>query len=1055
MEIILFALACYFLIGGILVPLMTMSHRHRLREMDRHIEELWREIERLRREVCKQPSEGVQGASATETPSAAAAATSAPAPWQPAAPQPGASAQGWIIKRQPSGLEPPRLAAESTTPEPAAAEAASGEPPSQAAPPITPPTAKPPMPPPAAPAAEPAPGPQPSFDWEALLGVRAMAWIGAVALTIAGLLFAKYSIERGYFTPAMRFGCLLAAGVGSLVGAEFVLRKGYETTCNALCGAGVALLYAGLFAGHALYGLVGLWPTFIMMALVTVVAGLMAIRYNAMFIAILGLLGGFATPLVLSTGVDRPIGLFSYILLLDAALIWIAIRKGWTVLAQLSLAGTLLIETLWTGRFLTPEKLLIGMGAYALFGALYLFLPRVAGDDARRRMLVQTSIVGGLAPFAFALYIAGSPGFAAMWPMLFGFIALLDAAMAWVGLRRAQAHLVISAALATVVTTVLWSAQGLGYGNRWGASLAVVGLTLLLNAIPRAARRLAGGGKIEEGDRALLESSGLIAGAGLYVYALIFLGKGLGVPPWCFLGLLAGLSLVVWERSRPDKVPALFEKPAALFGPAAIAVLAQFWFFHTTRADSLTGHLAVPALLATAWSGITGGRMALRARARRTPLGLHHEDGAAAAAIIAIIGVVWVLTAPALKPALGPLFAALGVLSALLVIAAVRSPRTQLLTVGVAASAVLAFAYWRMGYFKAEEWGSTLAITGAAYLGWLALPFAMPKRLAPHWAREPWPWLASALAGPLLFFVIYKAAVAGFGKGFIGALPVAMAALSLAGLAQVRRLFVPSDDPVLARQRLRNLALFAAVALGFISVAIPLQLDRQWITIGWALEGAAVWRLYRRLPHIGLKYFGFALFMAVGARLLLNPAVLRYEERGLPILNWILYTYGVAAACCIVGAALLQAVERARMTPAESEFYARCGLAPVVGFLGLILIFALINLEIADFFSEGSHIRFDWTLRHERDLTTSLAWGVYGMALLVTGMWRRMRILRFISLGFIILTIGKVFLWDLSSLEGIYRILSFLGLAVSLIIVSLLYQRFVFREIGGHASSAS
>ena len=74
-----------------------------------------------------------------------------------------------------------------------------------------------------------------------------------------------------------------------------------------------------------------------------------------------------------------------------------------------------------------------------------------------------------------------------------------------------------------------------------------------------------------------------------------------------------------------------------------------------------------------------------------------------------------------------------------------------------------------------------------------------------------------------------------------------------------------------------------------------------------------------------------------------------------------------------------------------------------------------------------------------------MSWGLYALLLLGIGMWRRSRVLRFVSLGFMLLTITKVFLYDLSSLKGLYQVLSFLGLALSLIMVSLLYQRFVFR----------
>jgi uncharacterized membrane protein len=81
-----------------------------------------------------------------------------------------------------------------------------------------------------------------------------------------------------------------------------------------------------------------------------------------------------------------------------------------------------------------------------------------------------------------------------------------------------------------------------------------------------------------------------------------------------------------------------------------------------------------------------------------------------------------------------------------------------------------------------------------------------------------------------------------------------------------------------------------------------------------------------------------------------------------------------------------------------------------------------------------------------RDLTRSCAWGLYALVLLGAGLWRGNRALRLVSLGFLLLTVGKVFLYDLGQLDGLYRIMSFLALGLSLIVVSLLYQRFVARS---------
>jgi hypothetical protein len=421
---------------------------------------------------------------------------------------------------------------------------------------------------------------------------------------------------------------------------------------------------------------------------------------------------------------------------------------------------------------------------------------------------------------------------------------------------------------------------------------------------------------------------------------------------------------------------------------------------------------------------------------------------------VAVTGLFWIVGDTHLATTPGPLFASLAALSVLLIVLATRGREwPALLVIGVTAAGSLATLWYRARFREGDPAGGLLAIAAAFYLVWLALPFVVPARLVPQWTRSPWPWLASALSGPLHFYVIYKIAVHLFGDAYIGALPVAMAALSLAGLAEVKRRYVPTEDPALAKQRLRNLSLFAAVALGFVSVAIPLQLERQWITIGWALEAMAVWWLYGRLPHPGLKYFGVALYAAVGVRLLANDAVLRYAERGWPVLNWILYTYGVAAVCCLVGAALLKAVEEPRLTPAERRFFGPVRFAPLAGFLGLVIVFALINLEIADYYSTDRYVETNWRLRGTAfNLTLSIAWGIYGIVLLVVGIWRRMRPLRIVALGFIALTVCKVFLYDLRNLTGLYRSMSFLGLAISLIIVSLLYQRFVFRKDAEHGS---
>jgi len=80
--------------------------------------------------------------------------------------------------------------------------------------------------------------------------------------------------------------------------------------------------------------------------------------------------------------------------------------------------------------------------------------------------------------------------------------------------------------------------------------------------------------------------------------------------------------------------------------------------------------------------------------------------------------------------------------------------------------------------------------------------------------------------------------------------------------------------------------------------------------------------------------------------------------------------------------------------------------------------------------------------------TPTAAWVLYGIALLVAGILRRGAILRYGSLTVMLLAVLKVFLYDTANLSDLYRVLSFLGLGASLLLLAFLYQRFVLREGG-------
>ena len=267
---------------------------------------------------------------------------------------------------------------------------------------------------------------------------------------------------------------------------------------------------------------------------------------------------------------------------------------------------------------------------------------------------------------------------------------------------------------------------------------------------------------------------------------------------------------------------------------------------------------------------------------------------AAAAALFALhVGAVLVggTTAPATIVLAAAHVVALGTLLALATARGWHS--LGLLAVFTSAIAVFVFA---LAHGRPEEWGARLGLAAAVYVVFLAWPFGAGA--AAVGAREP--WLGAILASAPFFFVARPALVAGGYASVIGALPLAQA---LAMALLLRRLLAIEPRQ---RRDTGRLALVAGAALAFVTVAIPLQLEKQWITIGWALEGAALAWLYRRVPHRGLLWTSTGLLGAAFVRLALNPEVLHYAPRSaVPVFNWYLYTYFVCATALLVAGWLL------------------------------------------------------------------------------------------------------------------------------------------------------
>src|SRR5260370_11270505 len=214
-------------------------------------------------------------------------------------------------------------------------------------------TAAPPPPDPepvpvAAETAAPPPLPPPP-GLETNIGLTIVNRIGAITLVLGIAFGFKWAVDNQIIGPAGRVELGVLAGFVTLGLADWLWHRGQRIFAEGITATGVGILYLALYASFGLYHLVPQSFAFVCMCSVTLGTVALALRYESVAIAALGLLGGYLTPLMLSTGEDHPWFLFSYILLLDAGAIVLARARNWGLVDVLSVVAAWPLYALLTG----------------------------------------------------------------------------------------------------------------------------------------------------------------------------------------------------------------------------------------------------------------------------------------------------------------------------------------------------------------------------------------------------------------------------------------------------------------------------------------------------------------------------------------------------------------------------------------------------------------------------------------------------------------------------------------------------------------------------------
>ena len=908
-----------------------------------------------------------------------------------------------------------------------------------------------PPPPTPVPASPPRP-PTPAFNFEQFLGVKLFAWIGAFVGFLAVAFALKYSFDQGWISPAVRVAGGLVTGIALLIGGLKLNRERYAVTVQALCGAGVVILYADFFTAHVLYKLIeSPYATFALMSLVTAVAFFLAVRLNAQPVAILGLLGGFLTPVLINTGHDNPLGLFGYVALLDVGLLAVALRQRWLHLTLLAGVATVFMQLGWAGKFFAVEKINVAMAIFVFFSALFFaffsvvhrIAEKVAGavDKWSAAAAVLLPTVGLL--FALDVFVhpyrelCDRPG------LMFSFVFLLDLALLGVAWTRDQLRPVqLLGGGAAFLLLAIWNGAFLTNDLlNWALGFTLL-FAVLHSVFPVVQQRL-------QPNRSpvwwahlfppvalllllpvvKLDAPSFLIWPVVLLVDVLAIGLALLTASLVSIAVVLLLTLFVtacWILKIPAELSGWTGLPGMLF---VIGGFAVFFF--------AAGFFALKRILPKLWE----------ARASGTTSGVPLSSGLTPQLAVQLVSmsavlpfVLLIMVVLKLQPANpSPVFG-LAALLVVLLLGVVRRFGTDLLALVALGCTLLLEFVWHTQHFShnrfTPDW-LPLAWYAGFSAAFMLFPFCSHRQIA----ERRVPWATAALALPLHFHVIYELCKANLPEfGYLGLVPAVCALPAFAGLVWLLKK-LPADN----EGRNALLALFGGVALFFITLIFPIQFEKQWLTVAWALEGVALLWLFHRVPHPGLPLVGVALLCVAFARLGLNPEVFGYHPRSdTPILNWYLYSYGIVTACLFAGARLL-----APPRNVVRDF----NVLPLLYSLGTVLAFMLVNIEIADYFSEGTRTTFQLTgggLSRERqlgrDMTYSLAWAAFAFGLLVIGFKRRLAAVRRAGMALLGVTLLKLFFHDLWHLGGLYRIGALIGLAVVLILVSMFYQKFLAAE---------
>ena len=246
----------------------------------------------------------------------------------------------------------------------------------------------------AQPAEAPTPGSSDGFrvDWELILGGNWLARIGILAVIIGVGFFLKLAFDNDWIDETTRVLLGVAGGLG-LIGASEYYRTRYPVYGQTLAGGGIAILYMAIFAAFAFYGLIGVYPAAGLLFVVSMSAAALALRHDAVALALIGIFGAFLAPFIIGASDEEARETFAgsasvqvmlYVIVVDLGVVALSTVRNWRWFTLLALAGSLITFAWWyedspdleVAQASLTAIFLVFVGATTLFHAISRRVPQ-------------------------------------------------------------------------------------------------------------------------------------------------------------------------------------------------------------------------------------------------------------------------------------------------------------------------------------------------------------------------------------------------------------------------------------------------------------------------------------------------------------------------------------------------------------------------------------------------------------------------------------------------------------------------------------------------------